>query len=100
MIYVSRDKTTGKPQGTAEIDDPKVLADWRQKLIMEKVDDSFRGKNSFEIVFENGKSRHATQQEIDAHWQKHDQDKKVAHRHQLLDDLGLTEAHLDKIRAL
>ena len=61
--YVTINKTTGEPAGFANISS-KAVADWAKKHILVEADESYRGKHGWEIKYENGNLRHATEQEI------------------------------------
>lgn len=63
-IYVCLSKTDGSPQGVVDIR-PEALPDWAENFIMIPADESYRGKQSYEIKYKNQKLRHATQAEID-----------------------------------
>jgi len=56
-------RETGDIKGTASIADEDIL-DWTKKNVLKKADDSYRGKESYEIKYEDGKVRHATEQEV------------------------------------
>ena len=61
--YVLLDKLTGEVKGTASISDDHI-ADWAKNFIIREGGEEYRGKKHYEIKFEDGKVRHATQQEI------------------------------------
>ena len=61
--YVVFDKQTGELMGTASVSD-KHLLEWTQKNILIEVDNTYKGKQSYEIKYEDGKVRHATEQEV------------------------------------
>ena len=62
-IYVVFNRETGDIKGTASIADEDIL-DWTKKNVLKKADDSYRGKESYEIKYEDGKVRHSTEQEV------------------------------------
>ena len=61
--YVLRDKLTGSPVGVASISE-KHISDWAKKFILTEADETYKGKQSYEMKYESGKLRHATTQEI------------------------------------
>lgn len=67
-IYVALDKSTGEAKRFVDIDE-KVIGDWAKNFIMIEADESYRGKEGYEIKFENQKLRFATQIEIDTYKQ-------------------------------
>lgn len=62
-IYAVFDKETGECKGTVDIKEDYV-SDWAKNFILKRADESYRGKQSFEVKLEKGKLRHATQEEI------------------------------------
>lgn len=77
--YVLRDQLTGEPQGAASISD-KAINDWAINYILEIPDnpEDFRGKRGYEMKFENGKTRLATQSEIDTYLAQQEQEQQNA----------------------
>lgn len=64
MLYVCLDKITKEPKGITSVREEN-LSDWEKDFIMIEADESYRGKQGYEIKYENGKLRFATQQEIE-----------------------------------
>lgn len=65
-LYVTFSRETGEIMGTASISDEGVL-EWTKKHILKKADESYRGKQPYEIKYEDGVLRLATQEEIDTY---------------------------------
>ena len=102
--YVLRSKTTGEPQGTASISD-EAISDWAEKFIIVEADSSYRGKHKYEIKYENGELRHATQEEIDTYLQEKEQEqedaidaKKKQEFLDLLEDIDIIDKIKDKVK--
>lgn len=98
-IYVPIDKETGNPNGMVDIN-PDSVGEWAKKYNMKKADESYRGKQAYEIKFENSKLRHATKEEIDAYKLEEENKIKALRKQSLLDELGITKQQLDKLKAL
>ncbi len=64
-LYVAIDKESGQVNGTVEVL-PENIGEWAKDFTMKEADESFRGKNGYEIKFEKGKLRPATKEEIGA----------------------------------
>lgn len=65
MLYVVLDKETKQPQGTIEINQSAILSEWQSNYDLVSVNETFRGKKSYEIIRETGDQiRLATSQEI------------------------------------
>ncbi len=64
-LYVAFDRETGEIKGVTSVSEEHVL-DWTKKCILRKPDnpEEFRGKHRWEIRYEDGKLRLATEQEI------------------------------------
>ena len=65
-MYAVFDKETGECRGAVDIKEDYV-PDWAKKFILKQADESYRGKQHYEVKLENGSLRLATQQEIDDH---------------------------------
>ena len=63
-IYVVIDEQTNEVRGTADVR-PDYIGNWEKNYTMIKGDEIYRGKQPYEIKYEDGKLRFATQQEID-----------------------------------
>lgn len=100
MIYVCLDKVTKQPKGMVQIDNLKVKDEWDKTHILIEVDDSFIGKLSYEIKYENDKVRLATQVEIDIYKAQEDARIKDEAKARTLTDLGLTQEDIDKVKAI
>ena len=87
-----------KVRGTARVKD-NHLPTWEKDFTMIKTD-KFVGKHSWEIKYENGKLRPATQQEIDDYFALKEAEKQNKKKQAALDALGLTEIDLDRIKGL
>ena|SRR3990167_10938447 len=98
-VYVVVDKDTGILKGTVEISD-EAISEWTKKYTVKEAGEDFRGKHPHEIKIENGKTRHATNEEIDTYNQQTENETKSARKKKALEDLGLTNADLAKIKAL
>ncbi len=99
MTYVTLDKNTKEPQGFASIH-YKDIKDWEERFDLVEVDDSYRSKQGYEIKYENGKVRLATQQEIDAYKQQQETALKEATKEQAMETLGITQENLDRLKTL
>ena len=99
MIYVKLKKGTNEVLGTVSVS-PLVLNDWEKDYTMIPAGEDYRGKSKIEITSDAGKLRFATQQEIDAHKQSMEQATRVDKKEEALAALGLTQADLDKVKAL
>lgn len=76
-IYAVFDKETGKSLGVSDIQE-KALLDWSQKHVIRKVGKEFRGKQSYEIKYQNGKVRLATKKEVSDYLAQKEQEKQTA----------------------
>jgi hypothetical protein len=74
------------------------LDDWKKKYTMIK--NPFVGKKPYEIKYENGQLRNATQQEKTVYLQQLEQAQEVKKREEALKTLGLVQKDLDKIKNL
>lgn len=92
-IYVAIDKETGQVVGSTDVQ-PESIGEWNKTYTMKKTDESFRGKQGFEIKFENKKLRLATEKEIEDYLKEKEKAARVNKRKQLLEDLGMTEEQL------
>ena len=90
--YVIIDKEDNTIKGVSSISD-KHLSDWKKQFDVRKVDDSFNGKQPYEIKYSNGNVRLANKQEIDSYLESKKQEEEgkklqedVAWLLKLLDD--------------
>lgn len=74
--YVLLDKLTDAPKGTASIADSDI-SDWSKKSTLIEADESYRGKQPYEVKYENGKLRHATTQEISDYLAQQEQEQET-----------------------
>jgi len=75
MNYVCIDKNTMEPKGFTRVS-KENLSEWEKDSIMIEVDESYADKQSYEIKYENGKVRLATQEEIDDYLTQEEQEQK------------------------
>ena len=80
--------------GTLEANE-YTISDWQEYTLI-PVDESFRGKQHYEIKYDGVNVRHATQQEINAYNQIQEEAKKQ----RALDILDIKEKHLDKLKEI
>ena len=85
-IYAVRDKLTGEPRGITSISDTYVN-DWAKDFILTEVDESYQGKQHYELRYEGGAMRKATQQEIDVYKAQKETDKEAILIQKFLDKL-------------
>lgn len=98
-MYVCLDRSTGEPVGTVDIRE-QAIGDWSKQLIMIEADEAYRGKQGFEIRFEGQKLRKATDNEISSYNNTQASKVKESRRRKAMEDLGLTESDLSKIKAI
>jgi len=96
-IYVALDKQTGDPQGTVDIDE-RTVGEWAKGFIMLPADESYRGLQGYEIKYDNKKLRRATIVEIDSYKNDIDNRARLLRKQNILDELGITESELNKLK--
>jgi len=96
-IYAVFDKETGECKGTIDIN-PENISEIAKTYTMKKADESFRGKQEYEIRLENKKLRLATEEEIKNYFNEKERIAKTVKRKELLEELGITEEHLIKLK--
>ena len=62
-VFALFDSETGEGKGVVSIKEDYV-SDWAKNFILKKADETYKGKKGHEIILEQGKLRHATEQEI------------------------------------
>ena len=65
-MYVTADKTTGDPLGVVHVRDEHKKS-WEERYDLIDADESFAGKEAWEMKKDGDTIRHATKQEKDAH---------------------------------
>ena len=98
-VYIALDKDSGEPQGTVEVK-PDNLADWSKTYTMKQADESYRGKARYEIKIDDGKIRHATEQEIKSYKDAQEVIQKDEATKAALATLGITAKDIAKIKKL
>jgi hypothetical protein len=96
--YVCIDKETGKCLGTVNVN-PEYISEWNNKYTMKLVDESFNGKQGYEIKIENGKARIATDKEVQDYNKDREFYTKDIQRQKILTELGITQEQLNKLKA-
>ena len=86
-------------KGTASVDEVS-LSDWEKDYTMIKVDESYRGKHGYEIELKNGKPALKTKETIDAYKLQKENEAKASRKQALLNELGITEQQLQKLKGL
>ena len=101
MLYVLLDKETDAPLGAVDISSAE-LSNYQSKYTIIEANETFRGKLSYEIKYENEEIRLATQQEIDTYLANDASttatQRKNELKSQVLDALGLDEADLTTLK--
>ena len=98
-IYVCLSKTDGTPQGAVDINET-AIADWAKKFTMIEADESYRGKQGYEMKYQGQKLRHATEQEISDYKQTQEQSSEALKKASVLATLGLEQKDIAKIKKL
>ncbi len=98
-VYVCLDKVTNEPKGMVDIH-PGALTAWGESFIMIPADESYRGRNPWELKFEGNKLRHATKNEIQLYKDQLKDEQKALKKQDALNTLGLSESDIDKIKKL
>ena len=86
-------------KGTASVDDVS-LSDWEKDYTMIKVDESYRGKQGYEIELKDGNPALKTKETIDAYKLQKENEAKASRKQALLNELGITEQQLQKLKGL
>lgn len=96
-IYVPIDMETGEMRGTVDVQADNI-GEWSKSYTMKIADEKFRGKQGYEIKMDKGKLRLATKEEIEEYLLKAKQENLKIRKKIILDELGVTEEQLDKIK--
>ncbi len=95
--YVFFDKETGECLGVSSISQDTVIEKAKQ-YILKQGDETYRGKQGYEIKFENGKLRHATKAEKDTYKAEKKAEQDTKRKADALELIGLTEDDIAKIK--
>ena len=85
--------------GMADIN-PENISDWAKTYTMKLADESYWGKQGYEIKINGGKLRHATEEEITAHKNAQEVAQEANKKAKALETLGLTSEDIEKIKKL
>jgi hypothetical protein len=98
-VYVCVSKDTGQPAGVVDIK-PDRVSEWAKLFTMKIADESFRGKDGYEIKVVDSKLRLATKQEIDAYKAANKIEMDAGRKQDIMNTLGITEDDLVKLKAI
>ena len=96
--YAVLDKSTNNPLGVTDVSN-KSLSSWEKIYKMIPVDESYRGKQPYEIKYDGGIIRKSTPDEISVYKTQKENSVKEAKKQKVLDELGITAEDLDKIKS-
>lgn len=100
MLYICLDKITNEPKGTVIIENPEVKKEWDKTHMLVEAEEEFAGKQPYEMKYENGKARLATQAEIDIYTAAKNQETVAQQKERALNVLGLTQKDVDSIKEI
>lgn len=86
-------------KGVTSIKDEHT-SNWTKKFTLYKVNETFRGKQGYEIELKSGKPSLKSQADIDTYKQQKEAEAKAKEKTDTLTSLGLTEQDLQKIKNL
>ena len=99
VIYVALDKESGEVKGMVDIS-PDSVGDWAKTYVMKEADESYRGKQGYEMKYVNQKLRMATEKEITDYKKEIDDKAKIDSRKNALEAIGISEKDIEKLKKL
>ena len=98
-IYICLDKESGDVRGMVDIK-PDTVGDWAKTYVMKEANESYRGKQGYEMKYVNQKLRLSTEKEIADYKKEIDDKVKINSRKNALEAIGISEKDIEKLKKL